>query len=156
MVPDGTAVALADQYGPLSALLTLANGDGSQTRINLPGAIGAGYAPDGSWLAAIDGRGALWHVAVPSGAATLLADGPFIGSPIVRADGSVLLLAVPSVAAPISSSLVELDPVSGRIEVLTSDDGETWTILISQPNGSSCLVAVGEGCVKIVSLLAGS
>ena len=31
------------------------------------------------------------------------------------------------------------------IEVLTSDDGETWTILISQPNGSSCLVAVGEG-----------
>ena len=31
------------------------------------------------------------------------------------------------------------------IEVLTSDDGETWTILVSQPNGSSCLVAVGEG-----------
>jgi hypothetical protein len=121
MVPDGTAVALADQYGPLSALLTLANVDGSQTRINLPGAIGAGYAPDGSWLAAIDGRGALWRVAVPSGAATLLADGPFIGSPIVRADGSVLLLAVPSVAAPISSTLVELDPVSGQIDVLTNE-----------------------------------
>jgi hypothetical protein len=29
------------------------------------------------------------------------------------------------------------------IEVLTSDDGETWTIMISQPNGSSCLVAAG-------------
>ena len=31
------------------------------------------------------------------------------------------------------------------IEVLTSDDGSTWTIMISQPNGSSCLVAAGEG-----------
>ncbi|MER9237207.1 hypothetical protein NKI56_35485 [Mesorhizobium sp. M0622] len=31
------------------------------------------------------------------------------------------------------------------IEVLTSDDGSTWTIMISRPNGSSCLVAVGEG-----------
>ena len=31
------------------------------------------------------------------------------------------------------------------VEVLTSDNGSTWTIMISQPNGSSCLVAAGEG-----------
>jgi len=31
------------------------------------------------------------------------------------------------------------------IEVLTSDNGSTWTIMVSQPNGSSCLVAAGEG-----------
>ena len=31
------------------------------------------------------------------------------------------------------------------IEVLTSDGGSTWTIMISRPNGSSCLVAAGEG-----------
>ena len=31
------------------------------------------------------------------------------------------------------------------IEVLTSDDGSTWTMMISRPNGSSCLIAVGEG-----------
>ena len=31
------------------------------------------------------------------------------------------------------------------IEVLTSDDGSTWTIMISRPNGSSCLIAAGEG-----------
>jgi hypothetical protein len=31
------------------------------------------------------------------------------------------------------------------IEVLTSDDGSTWTMMISQPNGSSCLVAAGKG-----------
>ena len=30
------------------------------------------------------------------------------------------------------------------IEVLTSDNGSTWTIMISQPNGPSCLVAAGE------------
>jgi hypothetical protein len=29
------------------------------------------------------------------------------------------------------------------IEVLTSDDGSTWTIMISQLNGPSCLVAAG-------------
>lgn len=31
------------------------------------------------------------------------------------------------------------------IEVLTSVNGATWTILSSQPNGSSCIVAAGQG-----------
>jgi hypothetical protein len=31
------------------------------------------------------------------------------------------------------------------IELLTSDDGKTWTILVSRPNGPSCLVAAGQG-----------
>jgi hypothetical protein len=30
------------------------------------------------------------------------------------------------------------------IEVLTSEDGSTWTIMVSQPNGASCLIAAGE------------
>jgi hypothetical protein len=118
---DGATAALADQYGPVAALLTLARADGSQTRVNLPGLIGAGFAPDGAWLAAIDGRGALWRVATQSGVATPLADGPFVGSPIVRVDGSILLLAVPSVSAPISSTLVRLDPESGTSQALSDD-----------------------------------
>ena len=121
IAPDGTAAALADQYGPMAALLTLARADGSQTRVNLPGLIGAGFAVDGAWLAVIDGRGALWRVAAQSGAATLLADGPFVGSPIVRTDGSIFLLAVPSVSAPISSTLVTLDPESGSTQALSDD-----------------------------------
>jgi hypothetical protein len=28
--------------------------------------------------------------------------------------------------------------------VLTSDDGATWTIIVSMPNGMSCLLAAGE------------
>jgi hypothetical protein len=31
------------------------------------------------------------------------------------------------------------------IEVLTSDKGSTWTIMVTQSNGASCLVAAGEG-----------
>lgn len=33
----------------------------------------------------------------------------------------------------------------GLVEVLTTGDGDTWTIIISMPNGTSCLVAAGEG-----------
>jgi hypothetical protein len=32
----------------------------------------------------------------------------------------------------------------GLIEVLTSTDGSTWTIILSMPNGKSCLLAAGE------------
>ena len=31
------------------------------------------------------------------------------------------------------------------IELLTSDDGKTWTIMLSRPNGSRRLVAAGQG-----------
>lgn len=33
----------------------------------------------------------------------------------------------------------------GLVEVLTSADGETWSIIITSPKGMSCLVAAGEG-----------
>ncbi len=31
------------------------------------------------------------------------------------------------------------------VEVLTTGDGNTWTIIVSTPNGTSCMVAAGEG-----------
>ena len=31
------------------------------------------------------------------------------------------------------------------VEVLTTGDGNTWTIIVTLPNGTSCLVAAGEG-----------
>ncbi len=40
---------------------------------------------------------------------------------------------------------VGLSSSGSLIEVLTSDDGSTWTIMVSPPNGSSCLIAAGEG-----------
>ncbi len=33
----------------------------------------------------------------------------------------------------------------GIVEVLTTGDGQTWTIILSDPNGTSCLIAAGEG-----------
>jgi hypothetical protein len=30
------------------------------------------------------------------------------------------------------------------VEVLSSDNGSTWTIIVSQPDGTSCLVAAGK------------
>ena len=32
----------------------------------------------------------------------------------------------------------------GIVEVLTTSDGATWTIIISYPTGTSCLVVAGE------------
>ena len=39
---------------------------------------------------------------------------------------------------------VGLTNVGALIELLTSDDGETWTIIYTKPNGMSCLVASGS------------
>jgi hypothetical protein len=33
----------------------------------------------------------------------------------------------------------------GLVEVLATGDGNTWTIIVSMPNGTSCMVAAGEG-----------
>ena len=33
----------------------------------------------------------------------------------------------------------------GLVEVLTTGDGGTWTIIVTTPQGMSCLVAAGEG-----------
>lgn len=33
----------------------------------------------------------------------------------------------------------------GLVEVLTTADGDTWTIIVTLPDGMSCMVAAGEG-----------
>lgn len=119
---DGGAVALADQVGELSGALTLAAADGSQLRITLPGLLAAIFAADGSWLAVIDGRGALWRVDATVGRSELIADGPFIGSPVMAADGSLLMLAVPSVEAPYRSQLVRVSTETGAASVVSAAD----------------------------------
>lgn len=110
---DGRAVALADRVGDASGVLTLAAANGAQLQIPFAGLLAASFVADGSWLAVVDGRGALWRVDAASGDADLLADGPFVGSPVIDDDGSLLVLAVPSVEAPYQSHLVRLTPASG-------------------------------------------
>lgn len=119
---DGGKVALADQLGEASASLTLAEIEGEQLRIAMPGLLAASFATDGTWLAVIDGRGALWRVEAPSGRAALLAEGPFIGSPVIEGDGSLLMLAVPSVQAPYQSRLVRVAPATGTVTRLSEQE----------------------------------
>ena len=33
----------------------------------------------------------------------------------------------------------------GLVEVLSTGDGQTWTIIVSNPDGLTCLLATGEG-----------
>ncbi len=40
---------------------------------------------------------------------------------------------------------VGVTSTGGIVEVLTTSDGATWSIIVSNPNGTSCLVAAGEG-----------
>lgn len=119
--PDGSQAAMTDQLAEATGSLILAGADGSQFRIRLPGILGAAFAADAAWVAVVDARGSLWRIDAGTGRPDLLADGPFIGSPIVADDGSLLLLAVPSVEAPYRSMLVRLAPATG-IATPVSDD----------------------------------
>ena len=38
-----------------------------------------------------------------------------------------------------------VDSGGGLLEVLAAADGSTWTIVITSPQGRSCMVAAGEG-----------
>jgi len=33
----------------------------------------------------------------------------------------------------------------GLVEVLSTNEGTTWSIIVTAPDGKSCLVAAGEG-----------
>jgi hypothetical protein len=138
--PDGSQVALADQVGEIFGALTLARADGSQLRVQLPGLLAAGFAAEGAWLVVIDGRGALWRLATDSGQATPIADGPFAGSPIADADGSLLLLAVPSVDAPYRSQLVRLDQATGASVPLSGQE----LVYAAFPMGDGSLAIVAH------------
>jgi hypothetical protein len=158
---DGADVALADQVGGVSGSLTLVDTDGAQLRIPMPGLLAASFAADGTWLAAIDGRGALWRVDAASGRTVLLADGPFIGSPIIEGDGSLLMLAVPSVEAPYESHLVRFMAATGSLTRLSDrelvyaafplDNGDL-AIVAHQPDGTAVHRLANAGEQLLVGL----
>ena len=46
-------------------------------------------------------------------------------------------------------SAMGLSNNGGVVEILTSPKGDTWTIIITMPNGLSCLIAAGENWEKM-------
>ena len=41
------------------------------------------------------------------------------------------------------------------VEVFSTDDGSSWTIVMTMPNGKSCVVAAGEGWEQITKVALG-
>ena len=53
-----------------------------------------------------------------------------------------MLLANKYKEAPVA---VGVTNTGGLVEVYSTGDGNTWTIIVTTPQGMSCLVAAGEG-----------
>lgn len=156
---DGGQAALVDQLGQLSGSLAIVREDGSQLQLQLPGLLAAGFSVDGSWLAVVDGRGALWRVDTATGEAAPINDGPFLGSPIVAADGSLLLLSVSSVDAPIRSQVVRVAQSTGVVTPLTSDDldyagyplVDGGVAVVSHEPGRTVVRRVAQGASRLLA-----
>ncbi len=62
--------------------------------------------------------------------------------PCSQRDKIVDWLAVKYKEAPIAAGVSS----NGRlIEVLSTHDGETWTLIVTSPDGNSCMIASGQG-----------
>ena len=62
--------------------------------------------------------------------------------PCGQRDKIVEWFAVKCKEAPIATGVSS----NGRlIEVLSTHDGETWTLIVSSPDGNSCMIASGQG-----------
>lgn len=59
-----------------------------------------------------------------------------------KRDNVISLLANKYKESPIA---VGVTNTGGLVEVLSTGDGNTWTIIVTTPQGMSCLVAAGEG-----------
>ena len=49
-----------------------------------------------------------------------------------------------------------LTSTGSMLEVLTSPAGGSWTVIMTMPNGVSCLVAAGENWESVKPLVVGS
>ncbi len=62
--------------------------------------------------------------------------------PCDQRDKVVESFAVNFKEAPIATGVSS----NGRlVEVLTTQDGDTWTLIVTTPDGNSCLIASGQG-----------
>ncbi len=53
--------------------------------------------------------------------------------------------------APVAVGLTNTGAV---LEVLTSDEGRSWTMLVTMPDGNTCLIAAGEAWKTVPSFAA--
>jgi hypothetical protein len=127
----------------------------------MPGLTAAAFAPDGSWLAALDGTGSLWRVEAADGSPTRLREGPFIGPVTVEPGGSVLALAVSSVEAPFVSQPVRIHVAASIVERLAADrlvyavqrlDDGSLAAVVHRPQGTEVRILDGPRAGPLVDL----
>ncbi len=83
----------------------------------------------------------MWKTLV-LGAALVLASSAAFAAPQCNSRDKVLeLLSETYSEAPVAVSVTNN---GGLVEVLSTGDGNTWSIIITSPQGMSCLVAAGE------------
>ncbi len=88
----------------------------------------------------------MWKTLALSAGLALVADGA-AAQPQCNDRKQVLdLLAQKYKEAPVASGVTNN---GGLVEVLTDNKGGTWTIIVTTPQGVSCLVAAGEGWRKM-------
>lgn len=82
-------------------------------------------------------------VAMCVGIVTACLSGPAWGAPMACSPRAAVLdqLSTRFHEAPVA---VGLTNNGALLELLTSPEGETWTIIITMPNGATCLMAAGE------------
>ena len=84
----------------------------------------------------------MWKTLV-LGAALVLASSSAFAAPQCKSRDKVLaLLSETYSEAPVAIGVANN---GGLVEVLSTDDDNTWSIIITSPQGMSCLVAAGEG-----------
>ncbi len=77
------------------------------------------------------------------GAALVMASSSAFAAPQCNSRGKVLaLLSEKYSEAPVAIGVANN---GGLVEVLSTSDGNTWSIIITSPQGMRCLVAAGEG-----------
>ena len=122
------AVAIADGVGDPHAGIAVTSADGSQAHTALSGVAGAAFAPDGSWLAAVDGLGRLWRIEPHKGAATQLASGPYTGSVSFTRAGDLLLVEAASIDSIFPSVVVRFSPATRKAVVVDEEVGFVFSV----------------------------
>ena len=107
-----------------------------------------------SWIAT------LGRFTVPIGVASLLLIGvAFLNRPAIAAEQECFqrteLVEYLGQRAHEAQSAMGLANNGGLLEVFTTDDQSTWTILLTMPNGISCVVGAGETWMDLAQPVVG-
>ncbi|MEM7172894.1 MAG: hypothetical protein AAF530_22220 [Pseudomonadota bacterium] len=84
----------------------------------------------------------MWKTLVLGTALALISTSATAAPQCDQRDSVIKLLSNKYKEAPVAIGVTN---TGGLVEVLSTGNGSTWSIIVTTPNGMSCLVAAGEG-----------